>query len=144
MSNGYGALLSRAGAVGLNASTSHDATKFYISLPANKLELWFALEAERFQVCIPLFQPPSPHIAIHLVPLACRPAAGGQRAQICLCILRHPADVRMSPLSGVHFNLFIHLQRCICPVQSNCESKVGERSLPPWIAVPVFGAARCP
>ncbi len=50
VSNGYGALLSRAGAVGLNASTSHDATKFYISLPSNKLELWFALEAERFQV----------------------------------------------------------------------------------------------
>ncbi|KAK9831200.1 hypothetical protein WJX74_007227 [Apatococcus lobatus] len=54
VSNGYGALLSRAGAVGLNASTSHDATKFYISLPSNKLELWFALEAERFQA--PVFR----------------------------------------------------------------------------------------
>ena len=48
--NAYGAMLQRAGAVGLNASTSHDATKYFCSLPANKLELWFALEAERFQV----------------------------------------------------------------------------------------------
>ena len=38
--------------MGLNASTSHDATKFFMSLPANKLEMWFALEAERFQVCL--------------------------------------------------------------------------------------------
>jgi hypothetical protein len=37
------------GAVGLNATTSHDATKYFLSLPANKLELWFALESERFQ-----------------------------------------------------------------------------------------------
>ena len=29
---------------------SHDATKYFMSMPANKLELWFALEAERFQV----------------------------------------------------------------------------------------------
>ena len=46
--NAYGALLSREGAVGLNASTTHDSTKYYCSLPANKLELWFALESERF------------------------------------------------------------------------------------------------
>ncbi len=48
--NAYGSLLQRSGAVGLNATTSHDATKYFMSLPANKLELWFALEAERFQV----------------------------------------------------------------------------------------------
>jgi predicted Zn-dependent peptidase len=48
--NAFGALLQRSGAVGLNASTSHDATKYFMSLPANKLEMWFALEAERFQV----------------------------------------------------------------------------------------------
>jgi predicted Zn-dependent peptidase len=47
--NAYGALLQSSGAVGLNASTSHDATRYYVSLPSNKLELWFALEAERFQ-----------------------------------------------------------------------------------------------
>lgn len=46
--NAYGALLSREGAVGLNASTTHDSTKYYCSMPANKLELWFALESERF------------------------------------------------------------------------------------------------
>ena len=50
MPNDFGAQLSQAGAVGLNASTSHDATKYYISMPVNKLELWFALEAERFRV----------------------------------------------------------------------------------------------
>lgn len=48
--NAFGSLLQRSGAVGLNATTSHDATKYFMSLPANKLELWFALEAERFQV----------------------------------------------------------------------------------------------
>ena len=48
--NEFGARLSREGAVGLNATTSHDATKYYTALPANKLELWFALEAERFRV----------------------------------------------------------------------------------------------
>lgn len=48
--NAFGAMLQRSGAVGLNATTSHDATKYFMSLPANMLELWFALEAERFQV----------------------------------------------------------------------------------------------
>jgi predicted Zn-dependent peptidase len=33
------AALQRAGGVGLNASTSHDATKYYVSLPQNKLEV---------------------------------------------------------------------------------------------------------
>ena len=47
--NDFGARLQRAGAVGLNASTSHDATRYVTSLPSNVLELWFALEAERFQ-----------------------------------------------------------------------------------------------
>jgi predicted Zn-dependent peptidase len=46
--NAYGALLQREGASGLNASTTHDATQYYVALPANKTELWFALEAERF------------------------------------------------------------------------------------------------
>lgn len=35
------------GAVGLNASTGHDSTQYYVSLPANKLELWFFLESDR-------------------------------------------------------------------------------------------------
>ena len=52
--NAYGALLSRQGAVGLNAATSHDSTVYYCSLPSNKLELWFSLESERFQA--PVFR----------------------------------------------------------------------------------------
>ena len=52
--NAYGSLLQRQGAVGLNAATTHDATKYFCSLPSNKLELWFALEAERFQA--PVFR----------------------------------------------------------------------------------------
>ena len=52
--NAYGTLLSREGAVGLNAATSHDATKYFCSMPANKIELWFALEAERFRA--PVFR----------------------------------------------------------------------------------------
>lgn len=53
-SNAYGSYLSRQGGVGLNAATSHDATKYYVSLPNTKLELFFALEAERFQA--PVFR----------------------------------------------------------------------------------------
>lgn len=57
MPNEYGALLQRQGGVGLNATTSHDATKYFVSLPANKLEYWFALESERFQVGGPALVP---------------------------------------------------------------------------------------
>ncbi|KAL3150420.1 hypothetical protein ABBQ32_000257 [Trebouxia sp. C0010 RCD-2024] len=52
--NEFGATLSQAGAVGLNATTSHDATRYFMAMPANKLELWFALEAERFRA--PVFR----------------------------------------------------------------------------------------
>ena len=44
----YMQIVERAGGVGLNASTSADATRYYLSLPSNKLELWFALESLRF------------------------------------------------------------------------------------------------
>lgn len=50
--NEFGARLKRAGAVGLNAATSADATRYFVSLPTNALELWFAMEAERFQVSL--------------------------------------------------------------------------------------------
>ncbi len=46
--NEFGRILETAGAVGLNAMTSADATVYYCSLPANKLELWMALESQRF------------------------------------------------------------------------------------------------
>jgi predicted Zn-dependent peptidase len=41
-------VLEENGAVGLNAFTSLDETAYIMSLPANKLELWFAMEADRF------------------------------------------------------------------------------------------------
>jgi len=44
----YDGLLEREGASGLNAFTSADATGYLYSLPANKLELFFATESERF------------------------------------------------------------------------------------------------
>ncbi|KAH7387856.1 hypothetical protein KP509_16G045400 [Ceratopteris richardii] len=46
--NEYGALITREGGVGLNAQTSQDDTEYFVSLPANKLELWMALESGRF------------------------------------------------------------------------------------------------
>ena len=45
----YENILEREGVSGLNAYTSADATGYIYSLPANKLELFFALEADRFQ-----------------------------------------------------------------------------------------------
>ncbi|WP_080507903.1 M16 family metallopeptidase [Bryobacter aggregatus] len=41
-------ILEENGAVGLNAFTSLDETAYIMSMPANKLELWFALESDRF------------------------------------------------------------------------------------------------
>ena len=41
-------ILERNGVSDLGASTTPDATRYYYSLPANKAELFFALEAERF------------------------------------------------------------------------------------------------
>lgn len=37
----------RHGGTGLNASTSKDRTQYYVSLPANRLELWAWLESDR-------------------------------------------------------------------------------------------------
>ncbi len=42
-----GSLYSRHGAVGLNASTSNDVTRYYVSLPSNRLELWALVESDR-------------------------------------------------------------------------------------------------
>lgn len=41
-------VLEENGAVGLNAFTSLDETAYIMAMPANKLELWFAMEADRF------------------------------------------------------------------------------------------------
>jgi predicted Zn-dependent peptidase len=44
----FSQIIEREGGVGLNAFTSADATGYFYSLPQNKAELWFFLEAERF------------------------------------------------------------------------------------------------
>lgn len=46
--NEYGAIYDRHGSVGFNASTGADLTRYIVSLPANRLPLWIALEADRF------------------------------------------------------------------------------------------------
>ncbi|MBE7380508.1 MAG: insulinase family protein [Leptolyngbya sp. SIO1E4] len=46
--NEYGQIVDQAGGVGLNATTGADATRYFYSLPSNKLELWMSLESERF------------------------------------------------------------------------------------------------
>lgn len=46
--NQFGQIVEREGGVGLNATTSADATRYFYSFPANKLELWMSLESERF------------------------------------------------------------------------------------------------
>jgi predicted Zn-dependent peptidase len=40
--------IERQGGVGLNATTAQDATRYFYSLPSNKIELWMSLESERF------------------------------------------------------------------------------------------------
>ncbi|NOZ56946.1 MAG: insulinase family protein, partial [Calditrichaeota bacterium] len=42
-------IIERAGGVGLNAMTSQDATRYFYSLPSNKVELWMYLESDRFR-----------------------------------------------------------------------------------------------
>jgi predicted Zn-dependent peptidase len=40
-------ILTEAGARSLNATTSNEATTYFVELPANRTELWFVLEADR-------------------------------------------------------------------------------------------------
>ncbi len=46
--NKFGQIIEQSGGRGLNATTSADATRYFYSLPSNKLELWMSLESERF------------------------------------------------------------------------------------------------
>lgn len=46
--NEMGQIVEQAGGVGLNATTSAEATRYFYSFPANKLELWMSLESDRF------------------------------------------------------------------------------------------------
>lgn len=46
--NQYALIVDQAGGIGLNATTSADATRYFYSFPSNKLELWMSVESERF------------------------------------------------------------------------------------------------
>lgn len=48
VSNEMDEAIDRAGGTGLNATTGVDATRYFYSLPSNKIELFFALESSRF------------------------------------------------------------------------------------------------
>jgi len=48
VTNQFSQIAGREGGVGLNAGTSMDYTAYYISYPSNKLELWMAMESDRF------------------------------------------------------------------------------------------------
>jgi predicted Zn-dependent peptidase len=48
-SNETAQIYAQNGAVSLNATTGRDTTEFYVKLPANRLELWFLMESERFK-----------------------------------------------------------------------------------------------
>lgn len=45
--NEFDQILTRAGAQGLNAATTSEATTYYVELPSNRTELWFVLEGDR-------------------------------------------------------------------------------------------------
>ncbi len=47
--NEYNEILERSGARGLNATTSLEATQYFVELPANRAKLWFVLEADRIR-----------------------------------------------------------------------------------------------
>ncbi len=49
VSEEYWSIYERAGAQDLNAATGFDFTNFVVSLPANKMELWMAMESDRIQ-----------------------------------------------------------------------------------------------
>ncbi len=47
--NHYDEILAREGARGLNAGTGWESTEYHVELPANRMELWFALESDRMR-----------------------------------------------------------------------------------------------
>ena len=46
--NLYPTIVEENGGVGLNAFTARDSTEYFYNLPANRIELWFLLESQRF------------------------------------------------------------------------------------------------
>ncbi len=53
VSEAYSKIIEENGGVGLNASTSRDETQYFVNLPANRLELWMMLEADRLMNTVP-------------------------------------------------------------------------------------------
>ena len=47
VSEAYSKIMEENGGTDLNASTSRDSTEYFVSLPANRLELWMMLESDR-------------------------------------------------------------------------------------------------
>ncbi len=52
--NLYPRIIEENGGEGLNAQTGEDSTEFFYSLPANRAELWYLLESQRFRA--PVFR----------------------------------------------------------------------------------------
>ena len=48
VANLYPTIIEENGGVGLNAFTALDSTEYFYNLPANRIELWFLMESERF------------------------------------------------------------------------------------------------
>ena len=46
--NQFPTIIEENGGVGMNAGTSLDSTEYFYNLPANRMELWFLLESQRF------------------------------------------------------------------------------------------------
>ena len=46
--NAYPRIIEENGGVGLNASTGIESTNYFYNFPANRIELWFLLESQRF------------------------------------------------------------------------------------------------
>jgi predicted Zn-dependent peptidase len=46
--NQFPTIIEENGGVGMNAGTALDSTEYFYNLPANRLELWFLLESQRF------------------------------------------------------------------------------------------------
>ena len=47
INNDFNRIYTGQGASGMNAGTTHDFTVYFITIPANKLELWFWMESDR-------------------------------------------------------------------------------------------------
>ena len=48
VSNEYGQIYEREGGIDINAGTGYDMTAYFSEYPANRLELWMAMESDRF------------------------------------------------------------------------------------------------